>query len=134
MLVSNSSFYTEFLIKNRHMFSHASVVYLLSYRLSSVLVLCLLRVTHVNMILRTSSKHYSTIVYLSLQHFATLCFVYFIRHNYLKKFAMGVNKPSRPDLAPIRCKEMFRLEELSQVLAKPRYSTGLAWYCMMRIL
>ncbi|KAK3860428.1 hypothetical protein Pcinc_033526 [Petrolisthes cinctipes] len=42
------------------------------------------------------------------------------RHNYLKKFAMGVNKPSRPDLAPIRCKEMFRLEELSHILSKPK--------------
>lgn len=41
---------------------------------------------------------------------------------------MGVNKPSRPDLAPIRCKEMFRLEELSQVLAKPRYCALLVLY------
>lgn len=42
------------------------------------------------------------------------------RHNYLRKFALGLNKPSRPDLAPIRCKQLYKLEDLGDVLAPPR--------------
>lgn len=42
------------------------------------------------------------------------------RHRYLHKFAKALNKPSRPDYAPIRCKELFRLEQLHEVLQPPR--------------
>lgn len=106
MLVSNASFYAVLLIEPTNVFSYIYCKFLiLQVKYYSLSVMCLLRVAHVN-----------------------IYFVYFPRHNYLKKFAMGVNKPSRPDLAPIRCKEMFRLEELSQVLAKPRYCALLVLY------
>lgn len=42
------------------------------------------------------------------------------RHGYLKKFASALNKTSRPDLAPIRCKELYKFETLEDILAPPR--------------
>ncbi|KAK8396816.1 hypothetical protein O3P69_005052 [Scylla paramamosain] len=44
------------------------------------------------------------------------------RHKYLKKFATAVSKTSRPDLAPIRCKELYKSETLHEVLRPPRLS------------
>ncbi|CAL4088364.1 unnamed protein product [Meganyctiphanes norvegica] len=42
------------------------------------------------------------------------------RHRYLCKFASALNKPSRPDYAPMRCKQLFKLEMLQEVLKPPR--------------
>ncbi|XP_069191873.1 cap-specific mRNA (nucleoside-2'-O-)-methyltransferase 1 isoform X2 [Procambarus clarkii] len=42
------------------------------------------------------------------------------RHTYLKKFALALNKTSRPDLAPIRCKQLYKLENLEEILSAPR--------------
>ncbi|KAG7162210.1 Cap-specific mRNA (nucleoside-2'-O-)-methyltransferase 1-like [Homarus americanus] len=42
------------------------------------------------------------------------------RHIYLKKFATALNKTGRPDLAPIRCKQLFKLETIEEYLAPPR--------------
>uniref|UniRef100_A0A6A7FUP5 Cap-specific mRNA (nucleoside-2'-O-)-methyltransferase 1 n=2 Tax=Hirondellea gigas TaxID=1518452 RepID=A0A6A7FUP5_9CRUS len=38
------------------------------------------------------------------------------RHRYLRRFCRAVNKSSRPDLLPIRCKKLFKLEEVPLVL------------------
>lgn len=42
------------------------------------------------------------------------------RYALLTKFAAALNKMSRPDLAPIRCKHLYKLEELEHVLTGPR--------------
>lgn len=42
------------------------------------------------------------------------------RHTYLKKFALALNKTSRPDLAPIRCKQLYKLETLEEFLSPQR--------------
>ncbi|XP_045121975.1 cap-specific mRNA (nucleoside-2'-O-)-methyltransferase 1-like [Portunus trituberculatus] len=44
------------------------------------------------------------------------------RHKYLKKFATAVSKTSRPDLAPIRCKELYKSEAVHEILQPPRLS------------
>ncbi|MPC55816.1 Cap-specific mRNA (nucleoside-2'-O-)-methyltransferase 1 [Portunus trituberculatus] len=43
-------------------------------------------------------------------------------HKYLKKFATAVSKTSRPDLAPIRCKELYKSEAVHEILQPPRLS------------
>ncbi|XP_066961198.1 cap-specific mRNA (nucleoside-2'-O-)-methyltransferase 1 [Macrobrachium rosenbergii] len=42
------------------------------------------------------------------------------RHIFLKKFATALNKTGRPDLAPIRCKQLYKLEDLEHILSEPR--------------
>jgi cap1 methyltransferase len=37
------------------------------------------------------------------------------RMERLKKFTKAVNKPSRSDLAPIRVKDIFKLEQLEEI-------------------
>ncbi|RXG69846.1 hypothetical protein Avbf_00589 [Armadillidium vulgare] len=41
------------------------------------------------------------------------------RHNYLKKFAMALNKESRNDLCTIRCKNLYKLEDIESVVKPP---------------
>lgn len=41
------------------------------------------------------------------------------RHNYLKKFALAINKESRNDLLTIRCKPLFKLEEIEDFVRPP---------------
>ncbi|KAK7072367.1 Cap-specific mRNA (nucleoside-2'-O-)-methyltransferase 1 [Halocaridina rubra] len=42
------------------------------------------------------------------------------RHVFLCKFVAAVNKTGRPDLAPVRCKQLYKLEELEQILCGPK--------------
>lgn len=40
------------------------------------------------------------------------------RHAACAAFAAAVNKPSRTDLTPVRCKRMYRMDEVDHLLDK----------------